>query len=126
MMRGYEGKRVVEYSDIDRVDYVAMPSTMTIAQLAKVDLAETKSRVLAMASVYWALGIRDADFRKRFPKSKGRAVSEITRAKAGWAVSSFRPVHEDEIELLEAQKKLGVKLVPACRPRIPTTCARCA
>jgi len=35
-----DGKRVVEYADIDRVDYAAMPETMTIAHLAKVDLAE--------------------------------------------------------------------------------------
>ncbi|TDU25821.1 hypothetical protein DFR24_4266 [Panacagrimonas perspica] len=105
-----DGKRAVEYADIDRVDYAAMPNTMTIAQIAQVDLAETKARVMAMASVYWALGIRDADFRKRWPKSKARAITEITRAKAGWAVSSFRSVNEDEIELLEAQKTLGVKL----------------
>lgn len=104
------GKRAVEYADIDRVDYAAMPNTMTIAQLAKIDLAETKARVLAMASVYWSLGIRDAAFRQRFPKSKSRAVTEITRAKAGWAVSSFRAVRADEPELVEAQKKLRVKL----------------
>lgn len=105
-----EGRRLVEYADIDRVDYAAMPNTMTIAQLAKIDLAETKARVLAMAAVYWSLGIRDAAFRQRFPQSKGRAITEITRAKAGWAVSSFRAVRADEPELVEAQKRLGVKL----------------
>lgn len=110
------GKRLVEYADIDRVDYAAMPETMTIAHLAKVDLAETKARVLAMASVYWTLGIRDASYRARFPKNKGRAVTEITRAKAGWAVSSFRAVRADEPELVEAQKQLGAKLA-ASGPR---------
>ena len=105
-----DGRRLVEYADIDRVDYAAMPDTMTIAQLARIDLAETKARVLAMAAVYWALGIRDADFRKRYPKSKGRVLTEITRAKAGWAVSSFRALREDEAELVEAQRQLGVKL----------------
>lgn len=109
------GRRVVEYADIDRVDYIALPGTMSIAQLAKVDLAETKARVLAMAAVYWALGIRDADFRKRYAKAKsGRALAEIIKAKSGWAVSSFRALREDEPEdepeLAEAQKKAGSKL----------------
>ena len=106
-----EGKRVVEYADIERVDYAAMPNTMTIAQLAKVDLAETKARVMAMASVYWALGIRDADFRKRYPKEKkSRVIAEIIKAKSAWAVSSFREARADEPELIEALKKSGAKL----------------
>ncbi|MGH8519509.1 MAG: hypothetical protein ACREUE_18810, partial [Panacagrimonas sp.] len=113
---GAEGKRVVEYADIDRVDYIALPGTMTIAHLAKVDLAETKSRVLAMAAVYWSLGVRDPDYRKRYPKGR-RAITELMKAKAGWAVLSFRPVRaQDEAEMAEAQKKAG-KLTASGGPR---------
>jgi len=77
------GKRLVEYADIDRVDYAAMPETMTIAHLAKVDLAETKARVLAMASVYWTLGIRDASYRARFPKAAASSTFFVTRPGPG-------------------------------------------
>jgi hypothetical protein len=106
------GKRVVEYLDIDRVDYITLPGTMTIAQLAKIDLAETKSRVMAMASVYWSLGIHDPEYRKRYPKGR-RAITEMIKAKAGWAVLSFRHVRDDDPELAEAQKGSRAKLVPA-------------
>jgi hypothetical protein len=104
---GADGRRVVEYMDIDRVDYIALPGTMTIAQLAKVDLAETQARVLAMGAVYWALGIRDPAYRKKFPKGR-RAINELIKDKAGWAVISFRHVRaEDAAELAEAQKAAG-------------------
>lgn len=106
------GKRVVEYLDIERVDYIALPGTMTIAHLAKIDLAETKARVMAMASVYWALGIHDPAFRKKYPKGR-RAINEMIKAKAGWAVLSFRPVRDDDADLAEAQKVTRAKLVPA-------------
>ena len=106
------GKRVVEYLDIERVDYIALPGTMTIAHLAKIDLAETKARVLAMASVYWALGIHDPAYRKKYPKGR-RAINEMIKAKAGWAVLSFRPVRDDDADLAEAQKATRAKLVPA-------------
>lgn len=113
---GADGKRVVEYADIDRVDYIALPGTMTIAQLAKIDLAETQARVLAMGAVYWALGIRDAAYRKKFPKGR-RAINEIIKDKAGWAVISFRPVRtDDEAELAGAQKS-GGKLDAGGGPR---------
>lgn len=113
---GADGRRVVEYADIDRVDYIALPGTMTISQLARIDLAETKARVLAMGAVYWALGIRDPAYRKKFPKGR-RAITELIRDKAGWAVISFRPVRaQDEPELAEAQKVAG-KLAAAGGPR---------
>ncbi len=106
------GTRAVEYADIDRVDYITLQGTMTIAQLAKIDLAETKSRVMAMASVYWALGIHDPEYRKRYPKGR-RAITEMIKAKAGWAVLSFRAARDDDPGLAEAQKGARATLVPA-------------
>lgn len=84
---------VVAYSDVLYVDYIDRPGTMTAALTARIDAAEYKARVLAMAAVYWSLGIQ--------PRS-GETVNDLLRAKSAWAVLSFRPVAPDDTALAVA------------------------
>ena len=53
-----------------------------------------------MAAVYWALGIRDPEF------SGENRVNRIVRAKAAWAVLSFRAISADDRGLAEAMKQV--------------------
>ena len=79
-----EGRRV-SYADINRVDYIVLPGTMTAALLSQIDLDETKRRVMAMETAYWALGIHDPDF-----ADEEAPVIEILKAKAAWSAVSVR------------------------------------
>lgn len=78
--------RYAVYQDMGHVDYITLPNTMTAALTSRVDMSEYTSRILAMAAVYWALGIRDADF---LPDEDRSAVIKIIAAKSEWAVLSF-------------------------------------
>lgn len=108
-----DGQPRVVYSDINRVDYLGNLERMTIVHLAKVDLPETKARVLAMASLYWALGLRDPT-----PPEAGRPITEADRdaviaavkAKAEWAVLSFRAVEPAHGELAAAEAETSSRL----------------
>jgi len=103
------GKRYARYTDIDRADYITLPGTMTVALLAKVDLEETKARVMAMETVYWALGIHDPDFAREQPDPM-RAAVDVLGAKAEWAVTSFRQVRPGDAGLAAAEAAAGAKL----------------
>jgi hypothetical protein len=83
---------------------------MTAALLAKIDLEETKARVLAMEAVYWALGIRDPEFVDRYKDTETKAAVKIIEAKAGWSVVSFRHVSAGNPELVDAERNAGVRL----------------
>lgn len=106
------GRQVVAYPDIDRVDYLNNLDKLTAALLAKIDLAETKARVLAMAAVYWSLGIRPPDIFARYSaEERGRATIEVLAAKAAWAVLSFRNVgRSDDAELRAAEQATSARL----------------
>ncbi|MGZ8369736.1 MAG: hypothetical protein ACXWVH_01630, partial [Caulobacteraceae bacterium] len=105
-----EGKRVVRYTDIMRADYINLPGTMTASQLAQIDLAETKARVMAMEAVYWALGIRDPEYFAKYGDKDFMAAQAIVRAKSGWAVTSFRKVGDGDAELAVAEGAAGARL----------------
>jgi hypothetical protein len=94
------------YTDAIRTDYIDLLGTMTAALTSRIDTAEYESRILAMESVYWALDIHD-----------DRPVNEILRAKAAWAVLSFRSAATDEPELAEAERVAGVRLAGSRRYR---------
>ena len=64
-----------------------MPGTMTAALTARIDAAEYKARILALAAVYWSLGIR--------PR-RGKTVNDLLRDKSAWAVLSFRHVAPED------------------------------
>jgi hypothetical protein len=78
---------VVGYRNILYVDYIDMPGTMTAALTARIDAAEYKARILALAAVYWSLGIR--------PR-RGKTVNDLLREKSAWAVLSFRHVAPED------------------------------
>ncbi len=95
-----DGKPVAVYTDIRRVDYIDLLGTMTAALTSRIDAPEYKARIMAMAAVYWALGIRDPEF------SGENRVNRIVRAKAAWAVLSFRAISADDRGLAEAMKQV--------------------
>ena len=71
----------VAYRNVLFVDYIDLPGTMTAALTARIDAADYKARILAMAALYWSLGIRSRP---------GETVNDLLRAKSAWAVLSFR------------------------------------
>lgn len=103
-----DGKRYARYRNIDTADYITMPGTMTAALLGQVDLDETKARVMAMETVYWALGIHDPEIGKGHEGY--RAAVEVLTAKAGWAVTSFRKVADGDPGLAAAEAAAGARL----------------
>ena len=112
------GREVAVYPDINRVDYLGNLEKMTAALTARIDLAETKARVLAMAAVYWSLGVRDPEFRERRRSEEDRQwVVETLKAKAGWAVLSFRKAGKGDPELKAAQDAAGARLAGERRYR---------
>ncbi|MFF2129349.1 twin-arginine translocation signal domain-containing protein [Streptomyces olivochromogenes] len=113
-VRTVGGRAVVAYQDIDRADYITTQDRLTAYLTARVDLAETKARVLAMSAVYWSLGIHDPEFVTRFGD---RAVIEILKAKSAWAVLSFTAVEAGDAGLAEAERSAGGRLAGPRRYR---------
>jgi hypothetical protein len=107
-------KNTVAYVDETYVDYIDLikqengktVGNMTAALTAKITAAEYKARILALAAVYWALGIREKE------KEGGEETSTATLLleKSKWAVLSFRPVLENEAGLAEAKQATGREL----------------
>ena len=84
---------VVAYHNVLYVDYIDMPGTMTAALTSRIDAPEYKARTLALAAVYWSLGIR--------PRP-GKTVNDLLRQKSAWAVLSFREVAPEDAALQAA------------------------
>lgn len=107
--------RYAEYMDAWRTDYIDLLGTMTAALTSLIDAAEYKARIMAMAAVYWSLGIHDPDF-KDDPKSMGKdaqtAPQKIVAAKATWAVLSFRTLPEPDAGMTEAWQQVGSRIAP--------------
>jgi hypothetical protein len=96
--------RYAIYPDAWHTDYIAMPGTMTAALTSLIDTAEYKMRTMAMAAVYWALGIHDPDF---VGDKRVTAEQKVLTAKSAWAVLSFRKVLPGDAELASAAKEAG-------------------
>lgn len=107
-------KKVVEYSALDNIDYVAnaLQDKFSLALTGQVDVREYEARVLLMAQVYRVLGIREEDFfREGMSETEQRqAFSQITREKAKWSVLSFRKVSSADPELQQAQAQTNSEL----------------
>jgi hypothetical protein len=104
-----DGKDVVDYPELYHTDYLETVEHFTAALTGKVDQEEYIARVLAMAQVYWALGIRWADFGKKYGISE--ALDRFQAAKAEWPVLSFRALREGpDDERNEAESATGVHL----------------
>ena len=104
----FQGRPVAAYTDARRVDYIDLLGTMTAALTSKIDTPEYQARILAMEAVYWALGIHDPDFVKRYGAKE--AVFKVLQAKAAWAVLSFRAIRQDDADLAAAQQATGARL----------------
>jgi hypothetical protein len=94
------------YTDAIHTDYIDLLGTMTAALTSRIDTEEYQARILAMESVYWALGIHG-----------DRPVNETLRAKAAWAVLSFRTVEVGEPEMAEAERVASARLAGTRRYR---------
>jgi hypothetical protein len=119
----HEGRRVMRYPNILHVDYLNLEGQMTAALTAKIDLAECQARVVAMAAVYWALGIYDDDYLKdgdwhvglkneaRLSKDLARALglNRLQLAKSQLAVGSFRKL-VSEADVRAASERTGANL----------------
>jgi hypothetical protein len=105
-----DGKVYWRYRNIDHADYIAMPGTMTAALIGRVNLEETKARIMAMEAVYWALGIHDPDYAAKFGDKDYRAAIEVLTAKSGWAVSSFKALADGDPGPAEAERSAGGRL----------------
>ena len=105
----FEGRTVVAYPDPLRTDYIDLVGTMTAALTSRIDTPEYHARALAMEAVYWALGIHDPDFVRKYGEKE--AVPKVLRAKSAWAVLSFRSVAGDDAELAAAEKAAGTRLM---------------
>ncbi|MGH3034274.1 MAG: hypothetical protein ACRDON_06910, partial [Gaiellaceae bacterium] len=92
----------VEFTDIDYADYVdqAISKRLTAALTAKIDFPEYSRRVLAMAWIYWALGLRlprpvGKDGKER---SFNRRLQILLLEKAEWNVLSFRAIPDGKLD----------------------------
>lgn len=93
--RVIDGKSVAAYPSMAHVDYIDILGTMTAVLTARIGASEYKARALAMAAVYWSLGIREGD------PTELDNYRALMRQKAEWAVLSFRNVNADDAGLGE-------------------------
>lgn len=113
---GYPGPRLladgktVEYTSFAHADYVqsALKNEFSLALTSRINVVEYRSRVLAMARAYRALGIREEDF---FRSGARGPFGAIVREKARWAVLSFRETDPTDPDVQEAQQKTQVSLI---------------
>ncbi|MBA2468634.1 MAG: hypothetical protein H0V37_04445 [Chloroflexia bacterium] len=103
-----DGRSFADYPDIFHADYLETFTAFTASLTGAVDHEEYTARVLAMAQVYWSLGIRYADYGDRY--DLGEALDRFQGAKSAWAVLSFRAVTERDEELTTAEASSGVDL----------------
>jgi hypothetical protein len=118
-LRHINGRTLVAYQDANSADYLDLMGTMTAALTGQIDQTEYQARTLAMAAAYWALGIRDPDFVGAGASSQEAKAGmyRLVRAKADWAVLSFRVIEGSDIELGEAERATQTKLPEARRYR---------
>ncbi|MFT4040448.1 MAG: hypothetical protein QM692_19870 [Thermomicrobiales bacterium] len=105
-----DGEAWVNYPDLAQTDYLETVDRFTAALTSRVDLDVYIARVLAMAQVYWALGIRWEDFGDQFGIAE--ALDRFQAAKGEWNVLSFRAVSEDvpDADLTAAEAATGETL----------------
>jgi hypothetical protein len=71
-------------------------------------MAEYQARTLAMEAVYWALGIHDPELVQKYGEKE--AVYKVLRAKAAWAVLSFRKLPASDTDVAAAEQATGTRL----------------
>jgi hypothetical protein len=110
-----EGETVVAYRDETFVDYLDMLGTMTAALTARIEEDDYKARILALAALYWSLGIRPREKAEPAEFSPDDSLTEQLRQKASWAVLEFRNVVAGDKGLGAAEQTTGTQLHGARR-----------
>ena len=104
-----DGEEMVDYPELYHTDYLETVENFTAALTGKVDHEEYTARVLAMAQVYWALGIRWTDFGEKYGIAE--ALDRFQAAKGEWTVLSFRTLREGpDDDLTDAETATGIRL----------------
>lgn len=103
----WNGKRAILYSSFDHSDYI--DNKLTAHLTSQVNAYEYKKRVLAMAVAYWALGIDNKEYLRKY-KDRIKAFGHIVAAKAKWCVLSFQKMNSRNPKLEEAEKQTSTKL----------------
>jgi hypothetical protein len=103
-----KGKIVVEYSSLAHTDYVqnAFKNKFSLALTGKIDTEEYLRRILAMAKIYQALGIKG----EKDPK-KEEKINQDKIEKASFEVLSFEKVDPSLAELATALKESGLNKI---------------
>ena len=114
-----DGKEVVDYPEFAHTDYLETVENFTAALTGKVDHEEYIARVLAMAQVYWALGIRWADFGEKYGIAE--ALDRFQAAKAEWTVLSFRALGEEADDELTRPRRRQASVSRAIRDIVSTS-----
>jgi hypothetical protein len=103
------GKEVADYPELAHTDYLETVARFTAALTGKVEHEEYIARVLGMAQVYWALGIRWKDFGEKYGIAE--ALDRFQAAKGEWTVLSFRALGAGrDGELTDAETATGIRL----------------
>lgn len=92
-----EGKAHVAYQGMEHVDYIDTVGTMTAVLTARIGAPEYKARALAMAAVYWSMGIQEGN--TLAPDN----YRKLMQQKSEWAVLSFKAVPPEDAGLREIQ-----------------------
>ena len=106
----HKGQDWVRYSDINYVDYTKLGGKMTAMLTSRIDLKEYQSRLLAMATVYRALGIRYETILRDYKGDKDKAANRLQLAKSNIAVASFRKLDAPTEESQAAERQTETKL----------------
>jgi hypothetical protein len=109
LVQQVNGKDVAVYTNAIRADYLDLMGTMTAALTSRVDQQEYQTRVMAMSSVYWALGIHDPEIIAKAPTEK-KGIIDVVAEKSKWAVRSFKVVKAGDAELGAAEQGAQAKL----------------
>jgi hypothetical protein len=104
----FQARPVIVYEDERRVDHIDLQDRMTALLTSRIDLADFQARVLAMAAVYWSLGVRPQP-------GVADDVNRMLREKAQWAVYSFIAVPPGDPDFLRIAARTGVEIDPAHR-----------
>lgn len=104
----FEGRPVIVYEDERRVDHIDLQGRMTALLTSRIDLADFQVRALAMAAVYWSLGVRPQ------PGVTGD-VNRMLREKAQWAVFSFMGVLPGDPDFARIAAQTGARIDPTRR-----------
>lgn len=108
-LKTISGRKVVEYTSLAHTDYVqnTVKKKFSLALTGKIDTEEYIRRLIAMAKVYQALGVKG----EKDPKKEDK-IDEDREKKASFAVVSFIKIDDpSDPELSSALRESGVSSI---------------